>query len=377
MTKNDRYLLLALLVITNWALMALVFQITPVNLDFNAFYAAGKAALSNPKHVYDPGVQFGAAHLWKHPYKLVPFYHLPDELIVFVPLSLMPYKISLLLWRTLAAIFFLGATYLLSRATNAEFWPLLLKFSAFCPFIYCIGIGQDSTLLLLILSTALLLLKSDRPFLAGFVLALAIFKPQVPGMIALALLMSANWRAVIGFVSCAAMKFFLAFLVLGPSWMSDLLHLIRLNEQIEDATRMLSLHGLFDSFGIGGTPSLVVSAALVIAMCWTWHKHRDANYLFASSILVGGLCAVHFHVYDATVALIPIAVLISSRALRRFEIAYLVPLFVVPVFMLIALVSFNILALAMIGLLHSVVELGMSKPSKVAPLSVDDAVCNS
>src|SRR4051794_13115021 len=72
-----------------------------LKLDYKAFYSAGKVAMVSSASVYDFEQQYSAGGFWSSKESALTFYHPPHELIIFGPLSLLPFKTSLAVWRLL------------------------------------------------------------------------------------------------------------------------------------------------------------------------------------------------------------------------------------------------------------------------------------
>jgi hypothetical protein len=154
------------ILVANVLFISWIYTTVHQKIDYEAFYSAGRAFVVNPQHVYDPMVQLKAGGLWRTEEELLPFYHLPNELILFAPLSLLTYDQSLLLWRLLSCGALLATAILLARELGLPRLMTALTFFAFVPAIICIGEGQDSILLLLILSLTYLLLRNHRDEIA-------------------------------------------------------------------------------------------------------------------------------------------------------------------------------------------------------------------
>jgi len=316
----------------NLLFVAWIYSSVHVKHDYEAFYSAGRAFLTNPHNVFDPAVQLKAGGIWKHPSELLPFYHLPNELIIFAPLSLFSYGRSLLVWRFLAIVALLSASRILSKVLVLPARMTALVFVTFVPAVLCIGEGQDSTLLLLILAGTYALLHSEKQELAGVLLAFGIFKPQIVCIVALAVLLSRRTRFFLAFVISVVAMFGALTIYLGPTWVGDLLRLIRAQEVTQSATIMVSIRGLVSLLTHSNTNAitLVLSALLVFAAIGVWNKSRNVEITLGSAVLVGGLVAFHFHIYDATILLLPISIL-YKRGMSEWDSYALVVFFVSPI----------------------------------------------
>jgi hypothetical protein len=301
------------IVVVNVVFVSWIYATVHRKIDYEAFYCAGRAFLVNPQHVYDPMVQLKAGGIWQTEDDLLPFYHLPNELIIFAPLSLLSYDNSLLLWRLISCVALLASARVLSRELELPFRMTALAFFAFVPAIICIGEGQDSVILLLILALTYSLLRKNRDELAGIVLATGLFKPQVVCVVAAAIILSRRWRFLLSFVAGAVLIIGAYTAYMGRGWVAELVQLIRWQESRESSTWMVSLHGLL-SFAITTHEHVIAIALtvlLLLASAVVWSRCRNLDVAFGSAVLVGTLAAFHFHIYDVTAYLLPIAILVK------------------------------------------------------------------
>jgi hypothetical protein len=326
------------LAIANFAMVTWIYLKIHLKIDFEAFYAVGHALLVNPHHVYDPMVQLRDGGIWHSESELLPYYHLPVELIVFGPLAMLSYVASLWVWRFVTVVVLFVSAKLLSEVLQTSTLRCFAVFMAFVPAILCLGEGQDSILLLLLLTVTYYLLRQDRQVLAGIVLAFALFKPQIVCIFALALLISRRTRFFVSFVVTSIVALGFCTLYLSPTWIPEILALIRWQESREAPARMISLHGFLALHGSTGDGVLwiILSVLLMGGWMWCWNKCRDLEFVVGSAVLVGSLLAFHIHIYDASVFLLPIAILFKI-GMSEWDRYALVPFFVTPlVFFLMA-----------------------------------------
>jgi hypothetical protein len=333
--------------IINTAILGLIFSAV-VNVDYGAFYSAGRVALENPHHVYDKDVQEQASR----PRGYLPYYHLPHELAIYAPLSLLPFQVSLWTWRILSLGFLIAAALLSASMFGLPKLLTVFQFAAFVPVIHCLCHGQDSILMLLLLTASLYFLNRDEAFIAGAVLAAAMFKPQIPVVVALAMLIAGKRLFFAGFFATSCFLGAVSFAVFGSGWPADLIALTQFQEIRETGTHMLSIHGILSFVGQGTIPALVLSFLLIALACWSWSRSTDQNAVFTSAIVVGGLAAFHFHLYDASMLLLPFAA-IANRA-AKWSLA---PMFVSPLILfLMYRADTALLAISSIVLLGSMLR---------------------
>jgi hypothetical protein len=160
--------------------------------DYVQFYAAGSTLQRGEgARLYDfeyqkkleqdiVGKTFGGQHAFITP----PFFAW-----IFVPLSLLPYMWSFVIWSLLGlAILWLSLHWMEASQPGRWFGWALVWFPVFAS----ISFGQNSLLSLGILSLAYLLWRRERRCLAGLVCSLVLYKPQLA--LGLGFLWLLNWR---------------------------------------------------------------------------------------------------------------------------------------------------------------------------------------
>ena len=154
--------------------------------------------------------------------------HVPYELLVFVPLAFLPYDAAYIVWGVLG-LSMLGCVALLMRDISkgtAGFWQALLAILAFFPVWYCLVNGQDSTLLLLVFAASFWLWRQRRESPAGFVLALALFRPQLALPFVFVTTVARKWKFLRGFLTGAALVGTLSLFVVGWHGITEYLRLL-------------------------------------------------------------------------------------------------------------------------------------------------------
>jgi hypothetical protein len=181
-------------------------------------------------------------------------------------------------------------------------------------------------------------------------------------VVAAAVILRRRWRFLVAFISGAIFIFGAYTAYMGRGWIGELVRLIRWQESRESSTWMVSLHGLL-AFAITNHEHVIAIALtvlLLIASAFAWSRCEDFDVVFGSAILVGTLAAFHFHIYDVTAYLLPIAILIKLGT-SEWDRYALVVFFVSPlVIYLMALHFTSALAAAAIVFLCSYWKKGRS-----------------
>lgn len=263
---------------------------------------------------------------------LLPFNHLAYELLLYWPLSWLPYQSALIAW----ALFNLGIVFLigyllrpyagsLHRRTGI---PLAMWLLAFYPLAYVFGQGQDSLLFLLLLVLSLRAACATRFFAAGLLLSLALFKFHLVLLIAFFLfVLPRNWRALAGLAAGSASVVLISMAMVGPSFSRDYLSMLRQQEVMTPwgfiPWFMPNLRGLLQWslshwMDIGSILPVifVASAAVFVVASWIVARRStlDVPLLYAFAIPTALLVSYHLHMQDLSLAILPLLILVE-RAL--------------------------------------------------------------
>lgn len=209
----------------------------PVGTDYLQFYAAGITVRSGDgAKLYDMAYQaqiekdiIGPRLSTYHAFITPPFLSW-----VFVPLSRLPYKLSFIVWSLLGLLLLAASLVLLGDPHPKRSYLLSLTWF---PVFAAVAFGQNALLTVFILSVAYGLWRRGHIFLAGLVLSLITYKPQLVLGFALwwAVDVRKSWRAMLGLAlgtgalvafcfygmpeaSAAYVKFALTVLPDLPSW---------------------------------------------------------------------------------------------------------------------------------------------------------------
>lgn len=190
--------------------------------DFFAIWSYGRLLRDHAaSELYDPirlhALQIG---LGMDPDWDAPFPYPPIFLLLVRPLGLLPLRLAYHVWIGLGLVAFLWA------ATGPRLQPLTVAVLAMLPASsVCIAAGQSGFLTGALLLGGLRLAKA-RPWLAGLLLGLLTFKPQLGLMVPVALAAAGAWRALAAATAVTAALSALALLAFGPGawvdWLTTL-----------------------------------------------------------------------------------------------------------------------------------------------------------
>jgi hypothetical protein len=275
---------------------------------------------------------------------------------IFAPLSLLSVKAAYITWLGINTICLVAAIRLLMNLFPPEIsWlyrgliPLLICVSM--PTIQTLGHAQNSAISLLILISALTLARKNWPVIAGAVVGLLSYKPQIAIAIAIILALSMNWRVLIGFAIVGVALLAINVLTL-PGTLQQLalhlgenLHQIQF-EQIYIWERQITFNGFWRLLLQGREPAersttvvilaLLSQAALASGLFYSWLRSREnIDGHKSETFMIAALAAMplllpYFLDYDLLLLAVP-AVLYARRCLttpRRLSIVMWTALYV-------------------------------------------------
>ena len=149
--------------------------------------------------------------------------HLPYENLIFIPLTYMQFRTAFICWTLLSL-----AMLILVALMTCDMWPdtssfgfTLLTILAFFPVWYCLLQGQDSILLLLLFALSFWLGRRGHHDLAGFVLALGLFRPQLVLPFAFVMFLGRRRKFIRGFIPGIICVVALSVWIVGFHGMAD------------------------------------------------------------------------------------------------------------------------------------------------------------
>ena len=300
-----------------WGGPGLIKLAGPVGGDFSHYWMAASLALQGePAAVYDSSRLASAMEqtfgqkiplVWLYP---------PVFLLLMLPLALLPYLVSLVVW--------LSATlsgYLLVLRRLAPHPATVWLALAFPGTLQNIIHGQNGFLSAMLLGGGLLLLER-RPVISGLLFGLFCYKPHLALLIPVALLAGRRWQAL-GAMAVAVLGLILAsYLILGSHvWSAFLNNLSVSTKVLETGTmpghavivreKVTSMFSTILMAG-GGTGAAWAGQATVMllataAVVWVWA--RPAPPAVRGAVLVLGilLFTPYEFIYDLAMLALPLA----------------------------------------------------------------------
>ena len=301
--------------------------------DFASFYTAGQIVRSGQSaRLYDPGLQWKIQQHFASKVKIrqgpFPYVRPPFEALLFLPFTYLSYPVACGLWMVLQIALLLAVPIVLFPVLGQGFdlrtyAVEVLGCLAFFPVGFCLIQGQDSVLLLLILSVALGFLLRGAELRTGAVLGLGLFKFHLVIPLIAILLLQRKWRAGVGFAAVGVVLVGISLMMVG--WGGLLIYpkyLWELNQApglgMVKPPSMPNVRGLLTAFPGGGMLSssanwflagLVVAGVIFASRSWRGAGRTATMAGFSSWIAVTLATSYYANSYDLTLLLIPLLLL--------------------------------------------------------------------
>ena len=188
----------------------------PVGTDFSEVYAAGQMVWDGAAtKVWDWPSHFRVQQALHHSHTvdLYGWHYPPPFLLVAAAIAWLPYVVALSVWQVATLTPF---TMMITRLTGVrDAWLFVLAAPV---TLICLTHGQNGFLTALLLGGGLMWLER-RPFAAGIFLGCLVYKPQFALVIPFVLLVTGNWRAIVGAVLSSLTLIAISLAIWGwPVW---------------------------------------------------------------------------------------------------------------------------------------------------------------
>ena len=192
--------------------------------DFTAYYTAGRMLReSQGSQLYDPHAQLAAQRKFTDDEDnrrgLLPYLHPPFEVLVFLPLTFLPYSAAYVVWNGLNLGILLGASVLLRASVEClrliSRADLYLALLAFFPVFANFHQGQDAILLLLVVLLAFRAWERGADFAAGLWMGVGLFKYHLILPLALVLVLWRGRKFFLGLLTTASAAILISLAIVG------------------------------------------------------------------------------------------------------------------------------------------------------------------
>ena len=229
---------------------------------------------------------------------LYAYLHPPLVAWLFAPLTLFSEPAAYLLWTAISLVGLVFAWHLAAPYSGVAKVALLLVALGLWPVLASFYYGQPNMLVIACVAASWWLVKRDRQFVAGLVLAVATsLKPQIIWMLPLVLLVSGRIRAVTGWVIGCAVLGVLTALALGTDGLTSWWHALQANQADPAHTANTLIH----FFGFGPL-TFTLWLLLGLGAVFVANRQRaNPEIVFTAGLLGTTLVAFHFHELDYSV----------------------------------------------------------------------------
>ena len=310
--------------------------------DFSHLYAAAVLIKEGQGHqLYNDDAQIAVqARLFPEGRTPLTHNHLAFEALCLVPLAFLPFPVAIITWLLLnlallaLTMRLLGRHFARLRASMGV--PLIVLCLGFYPIGLTILQGQNSIVILCLYAAACVLLRSNRPYLAGVALACALFKFHLVLPTILLLFLYRKRKAVLGFVSAASAVLTLSVLVVGFSGIVQYANnLLTANSSLTDRlnrerfalypTAYSNIRGFVYWALSEHVPEMtllvivVVLSFLALAIAGLLHNRIPPDLRLPFAIVVTTLVSFHLYYYDASMMLIPMFAAADAALAGRYS----------------------------------------------------------
>ena len=286
----------------------------PIGADFIDPWSASWLTLHGaPSAVYD------VARLWTVERTAVSdpavgfagFHYPPVYLLIIVPLALLPYAWSLIVWTTATFAAYLATMWKIDPERDS-LWLAI----AFPGALVNLTNGQNGFLTLALLGGALLTLER-RPILAGVMFGLMSYKPQYGLLVPIFLIATGRWRSMAAASVTVVILAALSFAMFGAqTWQAFFAsiaftrHVVLEQggsgfEKLQSAFAAARLWG----FSVATAYASQAAVSLIAAIVAIWIWRRTSNFkLHASALATSVLLTTPYMMdYDLVILALPIA----------------------------------------------------------------------
>lgn len=269
--------------------------------------------------------------------------HPPFEELLFVPLTYLSYLPAYAVWTFLNVVMMILSLVMVRKTFPETERPslvfLILSVTAYAPAVRALMQGQDSVLLLLLVTLSVFWLTKNRVVLAGAALGCGLFKFHL--VLPLALILA--WRRPrlwLGFFPVAAVLLAIWAMMTGWHGIVDYGRFVLYSENHgaggTPSAAMPNLRGLIAELGApsGGMSAMVAAivcgtAALGIVLWKVGWRERETRFVFAAASVTCILVGYHAVIHDLTL-LLPVLLMLFSApgAVTRSEMRVDAALFI-------------------------------------------------
>ena len=294
--------------------------------DFRHLYAAGYMVRAGyADKLYDGETNLRLQTQLAGPLNIpLTFNHLAYEALIFAPLSLLKFRTAYLVFfginlALLIASFLMLKPYIVSLSLIWRWLPQAL-FVCFYPIAIALIQGQDSIILVTLLIGAFVSLQKGNEWRAGVLVGLTLFKLQFGIPIFVMFVAWKWWRGAAGFLVSGMAVMLVSLGIAGlPETSVYLRSLLSMSVTLKTAQQqdfygihpdtMPNLRGVFTALGEPHMTHSLVQIATIACSAALLALAARSRPSFPLAVLVSFLVSYHGLIHDASILVIPIALL--------------------------------------------------------------------
>jgi hypothetical protein len=292
-------------------------------VDFDAFYIVGQlTAEGRGTDAYDLAMMTAIQSGQMGQVGVMPWTYLPPYHLLALALTALPRDAAMLAFVVLTASMYLGVVALLAGRLFPVVVLALIPAAAIC-----VSLGQNGFLIgtLVGLTCWLVLRGSGSGTAPGWPLGLLVLKPHLGIGLGLFMLATGRWRGLLGATGTALALCVVATSVLGAGIWWAFVDALGTTSGLLDAGgyplyRMLSIHALVWTSGLGATWAWAAQTLVALAACgglvWFLRQVPPRRHGLAAACFVPALISPYFYDYDMLAAGIGLALLMPEIAAR-------------------------------------------------------------
>lgn len=303
------------------AIFLLVLSKVPeaVTHDFLNLYSASSLARDGrAADLYNPSLLLQREkHILPAVSNLTVFSRPPWYAVILAPLSLLPYGVATFAAWVALQMGLLGVSWYWGVR---RFGPKVIEYTClYIPPMAGIAYGQDCLFPLILLIASYALATKNRNFFSGLVLGLGLFKFHLFGLWPAILLINRRWTMLLGFTCSAAMEFLVSLFVSGTGGLESYIRFLSLpSDALHPAPeKVISMWGILANLHIH-RPAVAAACITLCATATVLRSFRlNTEQIFITATAASLFIAPHVYLYDATILLLPIWLMIFSIANKR------------------------------------------------------------
>ena len=280
--------------------------------DFTFYFAAARLGLDHGwTHLYDLRLQqseLDAIHSHITVAQLARFVSPPPLAWLVTPLTALPYQAAYWTWGAILLAALLVAWKIAAPGDVRVRAVVLFAAVGWLPVIYGLQLGQPALLVAAAVAVCWALLRRDRDWPAGAVLAVIVLKPQLALLVPPALLVAGRWRAFAAAAITIGALAAASALALGADGIAAYRGILSFATTVPQNQSQTLAAWLPD---ITVTRAMQVAVALWTLVLVCLHRRRGVQAVIAIA-LVGGLAASPYVHYD-DLAMLGLAALMFTR----------------------------------------------------------------